>query len=305
MKFHPTALDCLIIGGGPAGLTAATYLGRFRRTAVLVDAMSSRAAWIPKTHNLIGYTEGISGPILLEKMRSQAELYGAEWITGEVLALFRGIDGTFSGLVEGRTITARRVLLATGGLDVEPELPGIRDAVRSGLVRYCPVCDAFEASGRRVALISYGECRVKEALLLRSYTADLTVLTLGREMHISPADEQTLHDSDIKVFHDPIVGLSRLNESIVTRLQHRDNPLLFDILYSALGTRIRSELATSLGADADADGALIVDRHQRTTIPGLYAAGDVVRGLSQINIAAAQAAIAATSINSELPHLRF
>jgi thioredoxin reductase (NADPH) len=124
-------------------------------------------------------------------------------------------------------------------------------------------------------------------------------------MHISPADEQTLHDSDIKVVHNPIIGLSRQNESIVTRLQHRGSPLLFDILYSALGTRIRSELATFLGADADADGALIVDQHQRTTIPGLYAAGDVVRGLSQINIAAAQAAIAATSINSELPHLRF
>ncbi len=85
---------------------------------------------------------------------------------------------------------AERVLLATGGLDVEPDLPGVRDAVRRGLVRYCPICDAFEIIGQNVALIASGKCRVKEALLLRAYTAQLSVITLGQELHMSDEERR-------------------------------------------------------------------------------------------------------------------
>jgi thioredoxin reductase (NADPH) len=112
-------------------------------------------------------------------MRDQTEMYGAELIVGEVTSLVAETGGGFTAMIGTDRIRAERVLLATGGLDAEPELPGIRDAVRNGLVRYCPICDAFEVLGRRVGLISYGKCRVKEALLLRGYTADLTVMTLG------------------------------------------------------------------------------------------------------------------------------
>ena len=298
-------VECLIVGGGPAGLTAATYLGRFRRRVMLTDSGASRAKWIPVTHNLIGFTEGISGPALLERMRAQAALYEVRVTPGEVTKLSRRPDGLFAAHVTGTEITASRVVLATGGLDVEPELPGIRKAVADGLIRYCPICDAFEASGRRVGLIVYGRCRTKEALLLRGYTADLTVLTLGREMQLPPEEEHALQQSGIKLFHDPIVRFSREGEAIGAWPEHGGPPLLFETLYSALGTRIRSELAAALGAEIDADQALLVDRHQQTTVPGLYAAGDVVSGLSQINIAAAQAAIAATHINAGLPPLLF
>ncbi len=296
--------ECLVIGGGPAGLTAALYLGRFRRRVVLVDNEASRASWIPKTHNLIGFPQGISGPELLTHMREQADLQNVRRITGQVDVLRRKGD-TIEAVLGDRVIGADNVLLATGGLDVEPELDDIRDAVKAGLVRYCPICDAFEAKGRRVGLIAYGKCRLREALLLRAYTADLTVLTLGRPMHLLENEEQTLRDAGIRMVNDPIVKLERANEDIAAWPAHAPTPLLFDVLYSALGTRIRSRLALDLGAEADEDGALIVDAHQRTTVNGLYAAGDVVRGLSQISIAAAQAAIAATAMNAELPPLRY
>ena len=294
--------DCLIIGGGPAGLTAATYLGRFRRKTLLVDAGQSRAAWIPRTHNLIGYTEGISGPALLERMGAQMADYGATFKAGEIQDLARDGD-QFTAVLNGDRLKAPYVLLATGGLDVEPEIPGIRDAVKAGLVRYCPICDAFEVAGRRIALISYGKCRVKEALLLRGYTADLTVLTTGREMDLADADRELLRDAGVKIVTEPVEKFSREGPAIAAWISGR--PHFFEVIYSALGTRFRSGLATKLGAQADQDGALVVLDHQRTTVAGLYAAGDVVHGLSQISIAAAQASIAATDINNRLPPLRW
>lgn len=296
--------ECLVIGGGPAGLTAALYLGRFRRLVVLVDSGSSRASWIPKTHNLIGFPQGISGPDLLEHMRAQAALHDVRFVSGEVDSLRRK-DGKFHASFGDTIVSADHVLLATGGLDVEPELAGIREAVKAGLVRYCPICDAFEAKGRRVALIAYGRCRIREAMLLRGYTSDLTVLTLGRPMHLPDGEERTMRDAGIKIVRDPIVKLERAGRDIAAWPEHGQEPLLFDVLYSALGTRFRSRLAIDLGATTDEDGALIVDAHQKTTANGLYAAGDVVRGLSQISVAAAQAAVAATAINAALPPLKY
>jgi thioredoxin reductase (NADPH) len=295
------SVECLVIGGGPAGLTAALYLGRFRRRVLLVDGGASRASWIPKTHNLIGYTGGISGRDLLARMREQALQYGAQLMHSEVAALDIAGDGRFVAAIGGERIAADRVLLATGGLDVEPELPGIREAVQEGLVRYCPICDAFEASGKRVGLISYGKCRVREAQLLRAYTAELSVMTLGREMTISDADAATLEDAGVRVIVDPVTRFSRQHDCVTAWDADSNAVAEFDILYSALGTRIRSRLAVALGAETDKDGALVTDRHQRTSVAGMFAAGDVVSGLSQISIAAAQAAVAATAINAELP----
>jgi thioredoxin reductase (NADPH) len=297
--------DALVIGAGPAGLTAATYLARFRRTVQVIDGEASRASWIPISHNLIGFTDGISGAELLARMRAQALEYGARIETGHVDGLTRLPSGRFSASVGARSIEAATVLLATGGLDVEPALPGIRDAVQEGLVRYCPICDAYEAAGRRVALIAYGKCRVKEAVLLRAYTADLTVLTLGQEMTLEDADRATLAEAGIAFLETPVSRLSQDGDCVTAWDEAGGEIGRFETIYSALGTRIRSSLAIALGAEADEDGALIVDDHLRTGIPGLWAAGDVVRGLSQINVAAAQAAIAATNMNASLPPVRY
>ena len=296
--------DVLVIGAGPAGLTAATYLARFRRRVCVIDSGASRAAWIPVSHNLIGFPNGISGNALLSRLQEQARKYGAEIIAGKVDRLERGTDGRFVASFECGTVEAPRVLLATGGLDVEPDLPGIRDAVRRGLVRYCPICDAYEAAGQKVALIAYGKCRLKEALLLRAYTADLTVLTLGQEMGIPDAERDMLRVADVRILDDPVGELARDGDRIAAWHMKSGATHRFDTIYSALGVRIRSQLATALGAEADEDGALLVRGHQQTSVGGLYAAGDVVQGLSQVSVAAGQAAVAATHMNASLPFPR-
>jgi thioredoxin reductase (NADPH) len=178
----------------------------------------------------------------------------------------------------------------------------VREAVRRGLVRYCPICDAYEVIGQRVALIAFGKCRIREALLICAYTADLTVLTLGQQMEISPDERRTLHEAGIRVLDTPVTALSIEGDRIAAWHMQDGTQQRFDTIYSALGTRVRSGLAMDLGADADEDGALIVDRHQQTSVPGLYAAGDVVSGLSQVSVASGQAAVAATAINASLPY---
>jgi thioredoxin reductase (NADPH) len=294
-------MDCLVIGAGPAGLTAAVYLARFRRTVVVIDGGASRASWIPVSHNILGFPEGLSGDALLDRLRTQATQYGATILNGQVSGLTLLRDGSFKAVVDGTPMQAQCVLLATGGLDVEPELPGVRDAVRRGLVRYCPICDAYEVIGQKVALIAFGKCRLKEALMLRSYTADLTILTLGKHMDISDEERQALYEAKVSVLDNPVKILSMEGDRIAAWHMQDGTKHCFDTIYSALGTRIRSGLAVGLGADAETDGALIVDRHQRTSVPGLYAAGDVVSGLSQISVASGHAAIAATTINASLP----
>jgi len=297
-------VDCLIVGGGPAGLIAATYLGRFRRNAVLVDSGASRASWIPVSHNVLGFSEGVKGPALLEALREQADKYGVRRLAGQIERIDIQPQGFLAAWKDG-AIRAVKVLLATGGLDVEPQIADARSLVEAGLIRHCPICDAYEATGKRIALVAYGHCRIKEALLLRGYTDDLTVLTLGHPTQLSEDDRRILEDAGIRIVSHAVQKLTRKDDKIAAWTTAQRQPLLFDTVYSALGMHLRSELAIALGAQRDEDGALLVDRHQQTTVAGLYAAGDVVHGLSQVNVAAGEAAIAATAINASLPAARF
>lgn len=293
-------MDCLVIGAGPAGLTAAIYLARFRRDFRVVDAGASRAALIPLSHNHPGFPDGIPGPELLARMRAQAERYSASIVSGRVARIEKIGDG-FLATVAGESLRARTVLLATGAVDIEPELPGLTDAIRRGLIRHCPICDAYEVIDQKVALIGYGKCRLREALLLRAYTADLTLLTLGRQLELSAEEDALLREAGVRVIKEPVAAVAVEGGRIATWRMQSGIEHRFNTLYTALGFHLRSELARDLGAEMDEDGALIVDDHQRSSVPGLYAAGDVVRGLAQISVAMGQAAIAATDINNSLP----
>lgn len=172
-------LDCLIIGGGPAGLTAAIYLARFHLSVRVVDAGGGRAATIPTTHNHAGFPDGISGVELLSRMRAQATKYGATVENGTVTRLDRADDGTFVASTGARAISARTVLLASGVLNRRPDelSESLHDeAVRRGLLRYCPICDGYEVTDRFVAVIGTGPSGLAEAEFLRSYTANISLI---------------------------------------------------------------------------------------------------------------------------------
>lgn len=289
--------DCLIIGGGPAGLTAATYLGRFRRKVLVIDGDDSRAQQIPESHNYPGFAEGISGPDLLRELRRQAERYGAEMVKGTASDLARGGDG-FAVTVGQRTITAPRVLLATGLKDKAPDMPGLRQAVEQTSVRYCPVCDAYEATDKNVAV--YGSIKDTEAkaAFMRTYTSRVTLLPTDTTIDTEARDR--LAAIGVTLASSP-VDLRPVDGGIAVHLQSGE-PLRFDVLYPVLGCDVRSDLVTALGADCNNVGCVVVDDKQRTTVENIFAAGDVVSDLHQLSVAAGHAAIAATAIHASLPH---
>jgi thioredoxin reductase (NADPH) len=294
-------LDCLIVGGGPAGLTAAIYLARFRRTALVVDECKSRCSWIPTSHNHAGFMNGINGMELLERMRCQAAQYGARIQTGSIKSLRRlGGDGFVTTSESGDELTAETVILATGVIDDQPRLPNLFDAVQRGLIRVCPICDAFEVIDKRVAVIGHGRDAVGEVLFIRGYTADLTLLTLGTPMNLTAEDRNKLSELGIRTVEEQVDRVTEEGGRITRVILKSGEELAFDTLYSALGTLARSTLASQIGAEMNDQGRLIVDSHCRTSIPGLYAAGDIVDGLNQICVAMGQAAIAATAVHNLL-----
>jgi len=303
-------LDCLVVGGGPAGLTAALYLARFERRFMLVDAGDSRASWIPTSHNIPVFADGVSGKEILARQREHVARYGGRVVRATVTTL-RKEEGGFVARIETAdesgvpgVVRARRVLLATGADDLEPELPDLPNAIRRGLVRYCPICDGYEARGKRIAVIGHGDRGLGEAVFVaRTYSRDVTMLTLGQGMDLDARGRERVEQHGIKVVHEPVVDLD-LEGNRITVLRTADGAEhRFEVLYSALGLRLRSELALALGAEHDGTGALIVDEHNRTTVPGLYAAGGVVRGLDQVVVAMGHGAVAATDIHNrcELP----
>lgn len=303
-----TQVDCLIVGAGPAGLTAAVYLTRFRRSVMLVDAGEPRAALIPRSHNCPGFPDGITGPDLLERMRAHAGRCGVAIDAGTVVGL-APLDGEGGFAADWRpaaepartrTCEARAVLLATGVVDVEPRLARIERAIRDGYVRHCPICDGFEVVGQRIGVIGFGNGALDEALFLRTYSHDVTLLTLGEPMDLTDADRRRLAEANVAIIEEPIVELE-VADGKIKCLQTASGEHRFDTLYSALGAKVRSELALALGAEHDDAGALSVDDHQQTSVPGLWAAGDVSSSLNQIAVAMGQAAIAATAIHRALP----
>jgi thioredoxin reductase (NADPH) len=296
--------DCLVIGAGPAGLTAAIYLTRFHLSLQVVDAGESRAGWIPCTHNHAGYPEGISGKELLERMKKQAQKYGASIVSGRVTRLDR-IDGGFRAEWGEGSVTARTVLLATGVQNRRPQMDlELHDeAMARGLIRYCPICDGYEVTDKKVGVIGSGTHGVAEAVFLRGYTADITLIAPDKAHMLSEADRAQLEEYGIPTVDGPCSAVAAHEDCIV--VDTVEGHYTFDSVYPALGTDTRTELATQIGASLSGEtGCIVVDSHQRTSVPGLYAAGDVVLGLDQISHAMGEGGVAATTIRNDLARQR-
>jgi len=302
----PHVLDALIIGGGPGGLTAGIYLRRFMRNIAIVDKGRSRLRLIPVSHNYPGFPEGVPGYTLLENLQDQLGRYGGEVLAGEIVDL-RIDDGTFVATFradeaeETSEIRALTVLLATGVADAGLPIENWREAVASGAVRLCPVCDGYDVVDRHIGVVTSPTNPVGHALFMRTFSAQVTLFDRGPECMLTDNDKSKLDAAGVRYVESPVLGVG-LTEQMTPVMHTADGEDYHcDVLYPMLGETARSELAARLGAEtADCD-ELVVDTHQRTTVPGLYAIGDVVRGLNQIAVAAGQAAIAATAIHNALP----
>jgi len=286
--------DAVIVGAGPAGLIAAIYLARFRRRCLVIEDGLSRARWIPTSHNIPGFIAGIGGTEFLAKLKAQALQFGARIQQAHVSSL-SDHDGIFRIETTAGTLCSRFVLLATGVRDHVPDIVGASDAIARGMLRVCPICDAFEAVDKRIAVIGEGPLGEREAEFLSHYSSQVTLLDVGtaeipkRAPGISRGFERIrIGLRDLRIQRDRV--------TLSSAGGNRD----FDVLYLALGCSPQHELARSIGAACDEHGALTVNAHQETSVRRFYAAGDVLRGLNQVVVAGAESAIAATDIHNKL-----
>ena len=293
-------LDCLVIGGGPGGLTTAIYLARFRRDCLVVDAGHSRLNLIAWTRNVLGFPDGIAGSELLARIQQHAARYDVPVTPGCVKTLAALPGGGFEASDGREGWLARTVVLATGAVDVAPQVEELENGVKHALVRYCPVCDGYETAGRRVAVLGMWEHGQREAAFVAGFDNQVTWLSMETGQAIAPEELERLKQCGVSIADRPPRRIRCVPGTGVEVELADGETASFDLLYSALGLRHASQLATALGARAQDDGQLLVDEHMQTTVAGLYAVGDVAAGLNQIGVAAGHAAIAATAIHNSL-----
>jgi thioredoxin reductase len=295
--------DCVIVGGGAAGLSAGLVLGRARRKTLIVDA--------GQQSNLAAH--GIGG-LLGSDGRPPAELYAAgrvelsaypsvEVRDGEVVTAARDGDGFTLALGTGERIRARRVLLATGMQYRPPELPGLADAW-GGSIFHCPFCHGWEVRDQPLAVLAAGQRGVHSALLLRGWSDDIVLLTNG-PAELGEDDLARLAAAGIPV-DERIVTEVRSTAGQLESVVFADGPEL-PRRGMLVGTTLhqRSTLAEQLGAEVAEPGpvaadAVRVDPFARTTVPGVFAAGDVSAQMPQVAAAVAAGALAAAAIMQTL-----
>lgn len=297
---HQAPLEVVVVGAGPAGLTAALYLARYRRSPLVLHDGTSRARRIPLTHNAPGFPSGISGEDLLCRMRIHAESYGARMETAHIeTAAYR--DGAFQLQGGDRKWRSRALILATGTSLNQVDLPEDEHeaAIRAGVLRYCPVCDGFEATDRKLGVIGCNSNGAAEALFLRQFSKDITLMPLSHS-DLTAAQTAELGAAGIRIEPGALRTLSPRATTMDIVLEGHAAPLSFDVVYPALGCSPRSALAAQLGLALSEEGCASSDAAKSSGIEGLFLAGDVLEGLDQISVALGHGAIAATSAHNWL-----
>ncbi len=263
---------------------------------LVLDSGQSRAQKIPTSHNYPGYADGISGADLLRSLRMQVDHYRVESKPVRTESISKAGEG-FRISWAGGEAYARCVLLASGASDVEPTMLHAAEALRDGALRYCPVCDGYEVIDRAIGVLAAGAAGIREALYIRHFSERVTVFQ-DSELSLSEPERGRLAAARIAVAPRVVQSVRLWNGQVTVR--HGESETLCDTVYSALGMRVHSGLATDLGAEVDASGYLQTDAHQQTPVPGLFAAGDVASGLNQISVAFGSAAVAASAIHRVL-----
>lgn len=293
--------DCLVVGAGPGGLSAALYMARFLRRVLVLHDGTSRTLRISTTHNVPGFPDGVAGPDLIRRMTEHATRFGAQVRETEVSSASRVEDRFELETREGERLSAPTLILATGLFMNQISLPHEvhEAAMRAGVVRYCPICDGYEHGGDRIAVVGCDEQGAKEALFLRRYSSDVTLVPRAFNA-LDPQERRELEQAGITTVEHALDRFELHGNSMHVHLRGQGSPMVFDVVYPALGTRQRTELAQSLGVVLNDQGAVDARSPYGTRVAGLYCIGDIVDGLDQISVAMGHGAIAATRAHNYL-----
>ncbi|MEO8347758.1 MAG: NAD(P)/FAD-dependent oxidoreductase [Acidobacteriota bacterium] len=288
--------DAVIVGGGPAGLSAALILGRSRRRVLLCDAGRPRNA---ASHALHGFLtrDGISPAELLRIGRRQLKPYGVEVLRVGVVSVRRVKGGFELGLAGGRKLSTRTLLFATGVIDRIPPIEGL-PALYGRCVFHCPYCDGWEVRDRPLAVYGRGKSGAGLALSLKTWSPDVTLLTDGPARLSVPLHE-TLAAQGVAVIARRIARLEPRQRGLDVVFGRGDR-LARGALFFSTGQDHGCDLPRQLGCRFSRKGAILTDRFERTGVPGLHVAGDASKDVQLVIVAAAEGAKAGIAINRQL-----
>jgi len=297
--------DCIVVGAGPAGLSASLFLARYRRRVLTFHHNSPRNEYAHGVHGFLGH-HGISPAELLARGRDEVTTHGGLIIEACVTGIERLSNEHFRvhtghGNQDSRTFDAQRVLLATGLRDLTPDCPGFRDFYGVS-VHHCPDCDGYECIDKRIAVLGSGTKTVGFALGLLTWTNHITLITEGKD-DLSQEDRAKLAAFQISVREQSIKALDGdLKSKQLRRILFNDGDVLeCDALFFNLGTEPASNLHEILGCKLDESCGLVwVDQTQQTSVEGVYAAGDLTPDSQLAIVAAAEGAMAAIHIHDSL-----
>lgn len=293
-------VDVVVIGGGPAGLSAAIYTARANQDTVILDRGNPTVERAESVDNYLGFPDGVSGRELLELGRRQAERFGAEVVQEEVLGIAEE-DGGYTVETESSTYGARGLIIATGASFKRSGVEGLETFEGRG-VSYCVQCDAFFFRDRPVAVLGARNLAVREALLMLDYTGDVTLLTDGEQLDADQRLLERLGEEDVEVVEDDVESLEGAES--LEKVVLSSGELEVDGLFVAVGEAGGSDLARALGIPVE-DAYLVVDGELNTGLPRVYAAGDCIGGSRQVATAVGEGAEAAINLLEELRGARY
>jgi thioredoxin reductase len=295
---EPDRVDAVVIGGGPAGLSAALWLGRYRRSVLVFDSGPARnePAWA--VHGYPGLPDPLPSE-LRRRMLQQAQGAGAEVRATQVIEVSGARDEFLVRPREGDAVLARRIVLAYGLRDYLPAVEGLADLYGTS-VFHCPDCDGPAVADKRIGVLGRNRHGANLALYLRHWSEDVVLLPDGHAAELEPRTRQALDMNGIAVHDGQLVRIVGHGGNL-TQAEFEDGTALrLDALFFHLGSEPRCELAELLRCELDDEGYIIVDRGQETSQPGVHAAGDITGPPHLASIAAAEGVRAALAIHRSL-----
>jgi thioredoxin reductase len=291
--------DCIVIGAGPAGLSASLFLARYLRRTLTFHHNSPRNEYAHGVHGFLGH-HGIRPGELLARGRDEVTTHGGLIVEARVDTVEKISAERFRVISGSKTFESRRLLLATGLRDLTPDCPGFREFYGTS-VHHCPDCDGYEVKDKRVAVLAHDDNAAGFTANLLTWTSHITLLTDGGE--IANDDRAKLTALDVAVRTEEIVAIE--GDTSTRQLQRvlfsEGAPLQCDALFFNLGTELATNFHETLGCRLDPECGLVwVDDEQQTSIEGVYAAGDMTPYSQLAVVAAAEGAMAAIHIHRSL-----
>ena len=289
--------EVVVVGGGPAGLTAALYSTRLGHATALVERGGGRAAMMANVHNLVGTTEDVSGNEFLQTGREQLDAYGCDRYRDVVTSGARDDDRIrLSG--NDADYVADCVVLATGFTDVRPDPPLPRTG--RGL-HYCLHCDAHMFVDEPTYVMGYGESAAYVAAIMLNFTDEVDLLTRGDDPEWSDEADEMVRNHPIDVVEAEVTGVQNGEDGWLEALEFEDGSVReYRGGFAMYGADYNSGLAAELGCDRNEDGTVEVDDHGRTSVDGVYAVGDLTPGHNQVPVALGEGASAGISVHWRL-----